>query len=119
MPAAELLERTTELGEASEALAEVARGRGRVVLVEAPAGLGKTSVLTAVGQEAVERGFTCLRARASDLERDFAYGCVRQLFEPVLAAVPPAERGQLFGGTAALAQPLFAPAGLTEATTSP
>ena len=32
-----------------------------------------------------EAGFTCLRARATELERDFAYGCVRQLLEPVVA----------------------------------
>jgi hypothetical protein len=54
-------------------------------------------------------GFACCRARASELERDFAYGCVRQLLEPALARMPDPERDRLFEGAAALARPLFAP----------
>ena len=54
-------------------------------------------------------GFTCARARASELEHDFAYGCVRQLLEPVIASAPGPERDREFAGAAALALPLFAP----------
>jgi DNA-binding CsgD family transcriptional regulator len=81
------------------------------VLVEAPAGLGKTSLLRAAAQVAAEAGFSCLRARASELEHDFAYGCVRQLLEPAVAKVDDAEHDRLFQGAATLARPLFAPAG--------
>ena len=35
--------------------------------------------------DAARDGFICLRARATELERDFAYGCVRQLLEPTVA----------------------------------
>jgi DNA-binding CsgD family transcriptional regulator len=109
--AATLLERDRELSELGNALTEAQGGRGRVVLVEAPAGLGKTSLLRAAAETAAGAGFACLRARASDFERDFAYGCVRQLLEPAVARVSGAQRDHLFEGAAVLSKPLFAPAG--------
>jgi DNA-binding CsgD family transcriptional regulator len=102
-----LLERERELAALASALREAERGRGGVVLVEAPAGLGKTSLLRVAGEEASEAGFACLRARASELERDFAYGCLRQLLEPVVAN---SSSSGLFEGAASLSKPLFAPA---------
>jgi DNA-binding CsgD family transcriptional regulator len=104
-----LLERGRELQELRRALGEARAGRGQVVLVEGVAGLGKTSLLRAALDAAAEEGFTCLRARASELEREFAYGCVRQLLEPSIAHDP--DRDRLFAGAAALAKPLFAPTG--------
>jgi tetratricopeptide (TPR) repeat protein len=109
--AATLLERERELGEVDGALTEARGGRGRVLLVEAPAGLGKTSLLRAASEAAAEAGLTCLRARATELERDFAYGCVRQLLEPAVARASDPDRERLFAGAAVLAGPLFAPAG--------
>jgi DNA-binding CsgD family transcriptional regulator len=102
-----LLERERELSELGELLSEAHRGRGQVVLVQAPAGLGKTSLLSAASEKAAETGFSCLRARASELERDFAYGCVRQLLEPAVARASEPERDRLFEGAAALSSPLF------------
>jgi hypothetical protein len=110
--AAPLLEREHELTDLGNALNAAQQGRGQLVLIEAPAGLGKTSLLTAACQNAVTAGFTCLRARASELEHDFAYGCVRQLLEPAVARVPGPERERLFEGAAALSKPLFAPPAL-------
>jgi DNA-binding CsgD family transcriptional regulator len=104
-----LLERERELEELRRALADARQGRGRVVLVEGVAGLGKTSLLRSALEAAREDGFTCLRARASELERAFAYGCVRQLLEPAVAR--DADRSRVFAGAAALAEPLFAPTG--------
>jgi DNA-binding CsgD family transcriptional regulator len=102
-----LLERERELAVFASALREAERGRGGVVLVEAPAGLGKTSLLNVAGEAASEAGFACFRARASELERDFAYGCVRQLLEP---AVVNGSSSGLFEGAASLSKPLFVPA---------
>jgi DNA-binding CsgD family transcriptional regulator len=105
--AAMLLERERELAALASALRDAERGRGRVVLVEAAAGLGKTSLLNAAGEAASEAGFACFRARASELERDFAYGCVRQLLEP---AVANGLNSGLFEDAASLSKPLFTPA---------
>jgi len=105
-----LLEREHELTELGRALTAAQHGRGRVVLVQAAAGLGKTSLLGVASESAAGMGFVCCRARASELERDFAYGCVRQLLEPAVARIPGPERHRLFEGAAALARPLFAPA---------
>jgi DNA-binding CsgD family transcriptional regulator len=105
-----LLERERELTVIGDALAEAHEGRGQVVLVEAAAGLGKTSLLRAACEAATAMGFACLRARASELERDFAYGCVRQLLEAVVANAAVPERDRLFDGAATLSEPLFSPA---------
>jgi DNA-binding CsgD family transcriptional regulator len=105
--AAALLEREPELKEFGNTLAEARQGRGRVVFVEAPAGLGKTTLLNAASERGAKEGFLCLRARATELERDFAYGCVRQLLEPAAATASDSERNRLFEGAAALSEPLF------------
>ena len=107
--AATLLEREREIAALGDALAGARAGRGGVVLVEAPAGLGKTSLLRAATETAEAAGVRCRRARAGELERDFAYGCVRQLLEPVVARASDAERERLFAGAAALSRPLLAP----------
>jgi DNA-binding CsgD family transcriptional regulator len=104
-----LLERERELAQLDEALTAARQGRGAVVLVEAPAGLGKTTLLRAALDAAGDAGFARLRARATELEHDFAYGCVRQLLEPVVARAPEARRERLFAGAAAHASSLFAP----------
>jgi hypothetical protein len=53
-----------------------------------------------------------LSARGGELEGEFAFGVVRELFEPLLAAAPAAARGEFFSGAATLAEPLFDPAAL-------
>src|SRR3954468_6361663 len=105
-----LLERDEELRELDLLLDEALGGRGRVALIEGPPGIGKTQLLEAVRGRARERGATVLSARASELDRDFPFGVVRQLFEPLLAGAAAAANGRrasLLQGAAALASPLF------------
>jgi DNA-binding CsgD family transcriptional regulator len=102
-----LLERQRELQELERGLTGAQQDRGQFMLVEGSAGLGKTSLLRATMQNAAAMGFTCLRARASELERAFPYGCVRQLLEPVIARAQGEEGARLFEGAASLARPLF------------
>jgi hypothetical protein len=103
-----LLERSRELNEIGHALMEARRGHGRIILVEAAAGLGKTSLLKLASEMAAEAGFTCC-VRASELERDFAFGCSRQWLEPVVARATESERERLFEGAAALPRSLLQP----------
>ena len=105
---ATLLERERELAELSRVLDEAQSGNGRAVLIEAPAGLGKTTLLGAATIHAADAGMTVLRARASDLERDFAYGCVRQLLDPLVGRLSDAEHDRVFAGAAEMSSRLFA-----------
>jgi predicted ATPase len=99
----ELLERERELAAIEAALAEAAAGAGALVVIEGTAGIGKTRLLAAARRAAGEHGMRDLAARGAEIEREFAYGVVRQLLEPAVAA----ERDELLSGAAALAAPLF------------
>ena len=110
-PGEQLLERDRELRELRTVLNVAQHGSGRVGLIEAAAGIGKTSLMRAAVDAAAGAGFTALRARATEHERAFAYGCVRQLLEPVVARAAERDREQLFEGAAALSRPLFVPSG--------
>lgn len=103
----DLLERESELETMRAMIADVATGTGSVAMVEGPAGIGKSRVLAATVAEAEATGFEVARARASELERDFAFGLVRQLFEPRLVRSDGEQRERLFAGAARLAAPLF------------
>jgi DNA-binding NarL/FixJ family response regulator len=98
---ATLLERQGEL-ERIDALIEGARGgEGAFVLIEAPGGMGKTALLAATSRRAVAAGMTAAEARGSDLETQFPFGIVRQLFEPWVRTRE--QRTTVFVGAAALA----------------
>ncbi|TMM04032.1 MAG: LuxR family transcriptional regulator [Actinobacteria bacterium] len=103
----ELLERDRELEQLDRLVTDACAGRGRLVLVEGPPGIGKTSLLEAARDRARERDMTVLAARASELDRDFPFGVVRQLFEPLVAAAAAPRRATLLHGAAALAAPLL------------
>jgi len=102
-----LLERGEELARVEAALARARAGRGTFVVIEGPAGMGKTALLTAVRTEAAANGMRVLRARGAELEREFAFGVVRQLFEPPLAEASEAARGDLLHGAAGVAAGLL------------
>src|SRR5690349_4176213 len=111
--AVELREREGELSALGDAVAHARAGTGVLVLVEGPAGIGKSSLLAAGRDRAARAGLRVAAARASELERDFPYGVVRQLLEPPLAERS-ADRAALLDGAAALAAPLFDPARVAE-----
>ena len=81
--------------------------RGRMLLLEGRAGIGKTSLVEVACSRAAELGHEVLRARGSELESGFAFGVVRQLFERRLAGADPGEREALLAGPAAAARPLL------------
>ena len=104
----QLLERSDELARIESALAAGRSGRGRFVVVEGPAGIGKTALLAAARTAAADGGMRVLRSRGTELERDFAFGVVRQLFEPPLAEASELERPELLEGAAGVAAGLLA-----------
>jgi tRNA G18 (ribose-2'-O)-methylase SpoU/tetratricopeptide (TPR) repeat protein len=104
---AELLERDRELDALRRAVGAARGGEGRLVVVEGPAGIGKSRLLDAAADMGREAGATVLTARGGELERDFPFGVARQLFEHLLAAATEDERAQLLAGSAALAGPLL------------
>ena len=109
--AADLLEREAELA-ALDALIAAASAGGRLIAIEGPAGIGKTRLLAEARRRARMSGMRVLAARGSELEYEFSYGVVRQLFEPLLASVSREDRAELLAGAAELASPIFDPAQL-------
>jgi DNA-binding CsgD family transcriptional regulator/predicted negative regulator of RcsB-dependent stress response len=103
----ELLERESEQAALVALVAAACQGAGRVAMVEGAAGIGKTRLLAAARDEAERAGMRVLAARGMELEREFAYGVVRQMFDPVLAGVSEAERAELLSGAAGQAAVLF------------
>ena len=115
----QLLERSEELARIESALAEARSGRGTFVVLEGPAGIGKTALLAAARTAAAEGGMRVLRSRGTELERDFAFGVVRQLFEPSLVEASEDERADLLHGAAGVAAGLLGLPGAPPADSSP
>ena len=96
-----LLERAAELRAIDGALAAARSGAGSAVLIEGPAGIGKTSLLAYARAAAAAAGMTVLSARAAEFESGYAWGVVRQLFRPeALATVLGADAGADVGADA-------------------
>ncbi|WP_042393582.1 ATP-binding protein [Streptacidiphilus carbonis] len=99
-----LLERGVELEAARGALdslaasAVPARPGERLLVYTGAAGLGKTSLLAAVRQEAADRGLLVLAARGGEQEQLSAFHVVRALLKPMLAGLGEQQRRDLLGG---------------------
>jgi predicted ATPase len=98
-----LLERDGELAALDALVADAADGRGRLVLIEGPAGIGKSGLLAGL-RDRTPGPLRVLAARASELEREFAFGIVRQLFEADVTTRPDVA----LAGAAAPAAAVFA-----------
>lgn len=104
--AARLLERDGELA-AIESLASTASAQGSVAVIEGPAGIGKTALLSQAEKLVAELGMRALRARGVEIERDFSFGVARQLLEPALAAASPERRSALLADAGSFASRLL------------
>jgi DNA-binding CsgD family transcriptional regulator len=99
-----LFERGRELGELDSQIERAAAGHGGLVVVEGPAGIGKSRLLAEARRRA-EGSMRVLSARGSELEGDFAFGVVRQLLEAEVSQ--PERRKSLLAGAAAPAAVVF------------
>ena len=102
-----LLERDGELHTLRSLVDTAAGGEGGLGLIEGPAGVGKTRLMDEARRLAAEVPLQITSARGSELEREFPFGVVRQLFEPLLA--DPEIRERALDGAAAPAGAVFGP----------
>ncbi|HYJ23151.1 MAG TPA: AAA family ATPase [Solirubrobacterales bacterium] len=96
-----LLERDEELGAISAHLQDAREGDGSLLVIEGPAGIGKTALVGAAAEMARAEGMTVLRARGGVLEQELSYGVARQLVEGPVLRADPERRAQLLAGPAA------------------
>ena len=103
-----LLERAVELRALDDVVVATADGRGRFVVIEGEAGIGKSSLVRHAITRSEEHGLRPLRATGSELERNYPYGVALALFGPLVRDMQ--RRGSssdLFAGPAALTASLF------------
>ena len=101
------VERAVEVKQLSAVLAAAAGGRGQVCVIEGPSGVGKSRLLDECAGMAAALEMNVLRARGSELTRDYPFGVVRHLFEARVDRGEAGMRAKLMRGPAALAEPVF------------
>ncbi|WP_210491481.1 LuxR family transcriptional regulator [Patulibacter sp. SYSU D01012] len=95
-----LLEREAELRDVDAVVGDAVAGEGRALLLQGPAGIGKTALLDVAAERARAAGLRVLRATGSPLERDFPFGVVHQLLDREVGAASPERRERLLQGAA-------------------
>jgi DNA-binding CsgD family transcriptional regulator len=100
-----LLERDSELALLDAGIEAAAQRRGSLILVQGPAGIGKSELLALAGSRAKDSGFEVLAARGGEFERSFGFGIARQLLAATLDEAGATERSRLLEGPASLAAP--------------
>jgi predicted ATPase len=110
-----LIERDAEVARLGAAIDAGVTGDGQVLVIDGPAGIGKTALLDVARARASQAGIAVLHARGNELEGHLPYGVVRQLFEPVLRDARAEVRRELLAGAAELAAAILAPDGRVRA----
>jgi DNA-binding CsgD family transcriptional regulator len=105
----ELIERGHEVAVITRSIADAGAGRGCVVVIEGPAGIGKSRLLELAREEADARDVAVLSARGVEFEREVAFGVAAELFGARLAAAGKDEREALLAGHAGLAAAVLDP----------
>ena len=104
--AAVVLEREEDLLTADSRLRAAEQGAGSVLILDGPAGIGKTSLLGAIAHRAQRRQVVCLWATGAERERDLEWSVVRSLFAGSVEAMSVPARAELERGAARMALPL-------------
>jgi DNA-binding SARP family transcriptional activator len=101
----DLVDRDGEVAELRGCLSEAVEGHAAPVLIEGPAGIGKSRLLAELRQLAARDDVLILTARGSRQEKDYGFGVVRQLLGKLVA-----EHGsELLAGPSAPAASVFDP----------
>ena len=101
----DLVDRERETAVLRRLVDRLATGAPGCILIEGPAGIGKTRLQVEAVRLAGAAGARLLTARASELERSYGFGVVRQLFEPFVR--DPDRQDSLLGGAAGGARVVF------------
>jgi predicted ATPase len=101
-PAAGLLEREAQRAHFARRAEAARAGAGSVLVLEGPAGIGKTALLRDLVREARGLGMPVVTARGGELERDHAFGAALQWVEGALRGLDGEERAAALAGAAAL-----------------
>ncbi|MDQ7808574.1 AAA family ATPase [Amycolatopsis sp. A133] len=105
-----LLERDDELDRCSAVLEAVRDRVGATVVIEGPAGIGKSQLLAQVCTEAAVRGVVPLAVRGNQRDQTMAFGAARTLLARWVAGHGERDRRALFAGAADFARlPLGVP----------
>jgi tetratricopeptide (TPR) repeat protein len=107
-----LLERDEDLDRCSAVLDAVRARVGATVLVEGPAGIGKSQLVAQVCTEAAVRGIVPLAVRGNQRDQTMAFGAARTLLARWVAGHGERERRTLFAGAADFAR---VPLGVSQA----
>ena len=83
-----VLERERELDVVQAACRAAGSGRGRLIVVDGPAGVGKTVLMSAAADAAAAAGWEVARTRGGELEQDLGWGIAADLLDTLLAAAP-------------------------------
>jgi DNA-binding CsgD family transcriptional regulator len=102
-----LVERETERTAIEQQLRDARQGRGSVVVLEGPAGAGKSRLMYLAADLARHDGLRVLGALGTELERHFPFGAAIQLFEPWWLAAEADERTAVLGGAGGAAAALL------------
>ncbi|HTE64102.1 MAG TPA: AAA family ATPase [Solirubrobacteraceae bacterium] len=82
-----MIGRARELAACSAALDRIGKGSSAYVELTGEAGLGKTSLLAALGEAAQERGWLTLNGRAAEFERGVPYALCTDALAPRIRAL--------------------------------
>ena len=107
MAGAELQERAAELTQLAALLSAAQSGHGQLCVIDGPTGVGKSRLLDECAASAEVLGMRVLRARCSELTRDYPFGVAQNLFEGLVLRSDASIRSALMQGPAALSEPLF------------
>ena len=106
-----LVEREQQMQLIKSALSSCQDDGGRLLIFEGAPGSGKTALLDSLARHALDNGFQVLAACGSELETEFQYGVVRQLFEGRLLRADSRDSEAVLSGPARLVMTLFGEAG--------
>jgi predicted ATPase len=110
----QLLERDAALEAGQKALDSALEDAGALVAFEGPVGIGRSTLLSALGDRAAEAGILSLQTRCSEGEQQLAFGTVLNLFEQHVADLGGDELDSLFAGRAGVASSLLTGEGLRD-----